>query len=140
MSSRYPMHNKLHSLSNSYIFLHLIATDLDILMEHTRYLVLLSKVYNRQNRVEDSLLHLTKAADLQNRVPRPQELVLHNVRISIAKVTLHLFPLVAYDDVNFIWRDKAPDYIDNVINHHPLTKMCEHLEERCTILLSWASG
>ena len=37
-------------------------------MEHTRYLVLLSKVYNKQSRIEDSMLHLTKAADLKNRV------------------------------------------------------------------------
>ena len=37
-------------------------------MAHTQYYSLLSKVYHKQSRMEDSLLHLTKAADTQARV------------------------------------------------------------------------
>ncbi len=43
------------------------GTDLDTLMDNTKYLVLLSKVYYKQNKLEQSLLHLTKARDMQNR-------------------------------------------------------------------------
>ena len=44
------------------------ATELDTLIEHTRYYVLLSRVYHKQERLDDSMLHLTKAHDLQGRV------------------------------------------------------------------------
>ena len=37
------------------------------MMEHTKYLVLLSNVYHKQDRLEDSMLHLTKARDMQTR-------------------------------------------------------------------------
>ena len=44
------------------------VSDLDMLVEHTRYFVLLSQVYHKQDRLEDSMLHLTKACDIQSRV------------------------------------------------------------------------
>ncbi len=49
------------------VLLWISATDLDTMMDHTRYLVLLSRVYYKQDRLEDSLLHLTKARDSQSR-------------------------------------------------------------------------
>ena len=45
----------------------LTGSDLDTLVEHTKYYVLLSKVYHKQEKLEQSLLHLTKARDMQNR-------------------------------------------------------------------------
>ncbi len=43
------------------------ATDLDILMEHTKYYMLLSRVYERKELFEDSTLHLIKAKEMQSR-------------------------------------------------------------------------
>ena len=42
-------------------------------MEQTRYLVLLSKVYQHQDRMDDSVLHLNKAKDTQNRSITPAD-------------------------------------------------------------------
>ncbi|XP_064595299.1 tetratricopeptide repeat protein 21B-like isoform X2 [Liolophura sinensis] len=44
------------------------STDLDSMMEETRYQMLLSKVYQKVEKTEDALLSLTKARDTQARV------------------------------------------------------------------------
>jgi len=75
-------------------------------------------------------------ADLQNRVPRPQELILHDIRISMAQVALYLFPLVAYDHINIFLGDKACDQIDDIINDQPLAKRFKDFEEGCAIPFS----
>ena len=43
------------------------ATDLDTMMEHTKYFVLLSQVHLKQDEIEDSVLNLTSAKDMQAR-------------------------------------------------------------------------
>lgn len=45
----------------------LVDGELDIMMDHTRYMVLLSKVYEKQSRTEDAILSLTKAREMQAR-------------------------------------------------------------------------
>lgn len=42
--------------------------ELDIMMEHTKYMVLLAKVYHRSERMDDAMLSLTKAREMQARV------------------------------------------------------------------------
>lgn len=37
------------------------------MMEHTKYMVLLSKVYEKSDRLEDAMLSLTKAREMQAR-------------------------------------------------------------------------
>ena len=46
-----------------------LSTDgeLDIMMEHTKYMVLLARVYHRSERMEDAMLSLTKAREMQAR-------------------------------------------------------------------------
>ncbi|ELU05036.1 hypothetical protein CAPTEDRAFT_159405 [Capitella teleta] len=44
------------------------STDLDTLMQNARYLVLLSKVYRKQDKTEDSVLQLNRAKEVQTRV------------------------------------------------------------------------
>ncbi|XP_061174848.1 tetratricopeptide repeat protein 21B-like isoform X2 [Saccostrea echinata] len=44
------------------------ASDLDTMMEHTRLMVLLAKVYQKVDRMEDAMTALTKARDMQARV------------------------------------------------------------------------
>ncbi|KAL5010855.1 hypothetical protein ScPMuIL_013160 [Solemya velum] len=44
------------------------SSDLDIMMEHTRYLVLLAKVYQKLEQMEDAIQSLTRAKDMQTRV------------------------------------------------------------------------
>ena len=41
--------------------------ELDIMMDHTRYMTLLAKVYQKSERLEDALLSLTKAREMQAR-------------------------------------------------------------------------
>jgi len=45
----------------------LAATELDVLIEHSRYMVLLSKVYYKQENLADSQTYLNKARELQSR-------------------------------------------------------------------------
>ena len=45
-----------------------LATDLDTLIEHTRYYMLLARVYLRKGNLDESMQHLTMARDLQTRV------------------------------------------------------------------------
>ncbi|XP_060575597.1 tetratricopeptide repeat protein 21B-like isoform X3 [Ruditapes philippinarum] len=42
--------------------------ELDIMMDHTKYMVLLAKVYEKSDRLEDAMLSLTKAREMQARV------------------------------------------------------------------------
>nr|XP_034328663.1 tetratricopeptide repeat protein 21B isoform X7 [Crassostrea gigas] len=44
------------------------ASDLDTMMEHTKLMVLLAKVYQKVDRMEDAMTALTKARDMQARV------------------------------------------------------------------------
>jgi tetratricopeptide repeat protein 21B len=44
------------------------VTDLETMQDEAKYLVLLSKVYKRQDRMEDSLQSMNKARDMQARV------------------------------------------------------------------------
>nr|XP_022305930.1 tetratricopeptide repeat protein 21B-like isoform X1 [Crassostrea virginica] len=44
------------------------ASDLDTMMEHTRLMVLLARVYQKVERMEDAMTALTKARDMQARV------------------------------------------------------------------------
>lgn len=44
------------------------ASDLDTMMEHTKLMVLLAKVYQKVDRMEDAMAALTKARDMQARV------------------------------------------------------------------------
>lgn len=45
----------------------LSASDLDTMMEHTRLMVLLARVYQKVERMEDAMTALTKARDMQAR-------------------------------------------------------------------------
>ena len=47
--------------------LHISDGELDIMMEHTKYMVLLAKVYHRSERMDDAMLSLTKAREMQAR-------------------------------------------------------------------------
>ncbi|KAK2186994.1 hypothetical protein NP493_181g04009 [Ridgeia piscesae] len=50
------------------------ATELDVLIEHSRYMVLLSKVYYKQENLADSQTYLNKARELQSRVLKRAQL------------------------------------------------------------------
>lgn len=75
--------------------------------------------------------------DLQNRMPGPQELILDDIGVSIPQVILHLCALVADHHVNILWRDKAGDQIDDIINDKPLAKGLKDLEKGYAWPLPW---
>ena len=48
-------------------FVHALSGDLESLVESARFLTLLARLYQQQNRYEDRLTHLSKAKDVQDR-------------------------------------------------------------------------
>ena len=56
------------------------------MIEHTKYYVLLSEVYEKQDKMEDSFMHLTKAKEMQSRLGIHTVLVTNSDMYSVSDI------------------------------------------------------